>query len=63
MNKILLVAVIVLPIVMFLAFFGNNILINFIENENDMIEAENVMKRTLVGGDGWTSPGGWSVAE
>ncbi|MGR3678476.1 MAG: hypothetical protein ACU0AZ_10885 [Paracoccaceae bacterium] len=48
---------------MFLAFFGNNILINFIENENDMIEAENVMKRTLVGGDGWTSPGGWSVAE
>lgn len=63
MNKLMLVAVIVLPMVMFLSIFGNDVLIYFIENENDMIEAENNMKRTLVGGDGWTSPGGWSVAE
>ena len=63
MNKLMLVAVIVLPMVMFLSIFGNDVLIYFIENENDMIEAENGMKRTLVGGDGWTSPGGWSVAE
>ena len=63
MEKVLLVGIFVLPMVMFLSIFGNDILIFFIENENDMIEAENNMKRTLVGGDGWTSPGGWTVAE
>ena len=63
MEKVLLVAIFVLPMVMFLSIFGNDILIFFIENENDMIEAENNMKRTLVGGDGWTSPGGWTVSE
>ena len=63
MEKVLLVAVIVLPLVMFLTIFGNDVLIFFIENENDMIEAQNDMKRTLVGGHGWPSPGGWTVAE
>lgn len=63
MNKVLLVAVIVLPLVMFLAFFGNNILIAFRANENDLIDAENNMKRTIVGGEGWTSPGGIGVTE
>jgi len=62
-NKVLLVSVITLPVVIFLSIFGNNILVGFRENENDLIEAENDVKRTLVGGDGWTDPGDWTTSE
>ena len=61
MGKVLRIGVIALPIIMFLAIFGNQILIYFIETENDQIDAGNEMLDTLVGGDGWTAPGGWSA--
>ena len=35
MNKVLMTAVIVLPLVMFLAFFGDNIIDNFRGNADD----------------------------
>lgn len=63
MNKIMLTAVIVLPLVMFFAFFGERVLDNFIDNDNDMIDQQNRMLESVVGGQGWTDPGGWSVSE
>ena len=63
MSTVLRVGVIVLPLLIFLIIFANNILISFIENENDLIEAENEIKRGLVEGEGWTDPGDWTVSE
>lgn len=61
MNKILVIGVIALPLLLFLILFGQNILDNFIRNENDQIDASNDVLRAVVGGQGWTSPGNWTT--
>ena len=62
MEKVLKVGVIVLPMIIFLAIFGQRILVQFIENENDQIDAQTEMMQTVVGGEGWTRAEGWSVS-
>ena len=62
-DKILMVGVIGIPTVIFLTIFGDRILTTFIINENDQIDAQTGMTEALVGGSGWTDPGGWAVEE
>lgn len=46
MNKVLMTAVIVLPIVMFLALFGKNIMTDFNKNASDARTKANDLKST-----------------
>jgi hypothetical protein len=62
MQKVLIVGIIVLPIVTFIAIFGNDIMITFIENENAQIEQETEMMNTVVEGSGWGEGSGWSFS-
>lgn len=50
MNKVLTIAVIVLPLVMFLAFFGENIMNNFTDNSDDAKAQGDSMKGKADGG-------------
>ena len=50
MQKVLTVAVIVLPLVMFLAFFGENIMNNFTDNAEDAKGQTDAMKGKADGG-------------
>jgi len=50
MNKVLMTAVIVLPLVMFLAFFGDNIMQNFNTNATDAKSQATTLKGTADGG-------------
>ena len=52
-----------LPLVMFMAIFGDRVLDQFIKNDNDNIDAQTEMLETLVGGSGWTDSGGWGLSE
>jgi hypothetical protein len=63
MNKVLITGMLGLPLILFLAIFGENILGTFVENGNDATEAQNDMLKEVVGGRGWTDPGGWSTSE
>jgi hypothetical protein len=63
MQKVLVIGLIGLPLVGFLALFGNDIMVTFIERENAQIDAENQMLDTLVEGSGFRDGSGWSVAE
>ncbi len=62
MQKVLIIGIIVLPIVTFIAIFGNDIMITFIENENAQIEQETEMMNTVVEGSGWGEGSGWSFS-
>lgn len=50
MNKVLMTAVIVLPLVMFLAFFGDNIMQNFQGNATDTSTQTQAMDDTAANG-------------
>ena len=50
MNKVLMTAVIVLPLVMFLAFFGDNIMQNFGENADAAKAQSDTLKGTADAG-------------
>ena len=53
MNKVLMTAVIVLPLVMFLAFFGDNIMKTFQGNAGDAQGKADALKSTA-GDSGWS---------
>ena len=53
MNKVLMTAVIVLPLVMFLAFFGDNIMQTFQGNAGDAQGAADDLKSTAEN-SGWS---------
>ena len=50
MNKVLMTAVIVLPLVMFLAFFGDNIMQNFQDNSEAAKSQSDSLKSTADAG-------------
>lgn len=50
MNKVLMTAVIVLPLVMFLAFFGENIMTNFTDNADAAKGQSDALKSKADGG-------------
>jgi hypothetical protein len=50
MNKVLMTAVIVLPLVMFLAFFGENIMNNFTDNSDASKQQTDALKSKADGG-------------
>ncbi|GLQ35935.1 hypothetical protein GCM10007939_22190 [Amylibacter marinus] len=52
MNKVLMTAVIVLPLVMFLAFFGENIMTNFTDNA-DASKAQTDALKSKADGGAW----------
>ncbi len=52
MNKVLMTAVIVLPLVMFLAFFGENIMSNFTDNA-DASKAQSDALKSKADGGAW----------
>jgi len=53
MNKVLMTAVIVLPLVMFLAFFGENIMSVFKTNTDDAKTKADALKTTADKGAGF----------